>query len=121
MAEIELQWKITRVNRIQEPAIIDLRRFSADHGGSVMPLFVLSLIPVLALIGTAVDYVRAANVRTSLEVSLDAALLAGAPDGSTNWTNVAINSFNANVRANGASIAAPTFALDANRAYTGNV
>ena len=48
-------------NRIQAPAIIALRRFSADHEGSVMPLFVLSLIPVLALIGTAVDYVRAAN------------------------------------------------------------
>jgi Flp pilus assembly protein TadG len=108
-------------NRIRPAATIALRRITADDEGSVMPMFVLSLIPVLGLIGAAVDYTRVSNVRTSLQVSLDAALLAGAQDGSTNWTNVAVNSFNANVQASGASIATPTFSTTANRAYTGSV
>lgn len=85
-----------------------------------MPLFVFSLIPVLSLVGVAVDYTRVTDVRTSLQTSLDAALLAGAQDGSTNWSNVAANYFNANVHAGGASVATPTFALNANRAYTGS-
>lgn len=107
--------------RIQAATMTALRRFTAEHEGSVMPTFVFSLIPVLGLIGAAVDYTRVSNVQTALQVSLDAALLAGAQDGSTNWTNVALNSFNANVQANGASIATPTFTTNANRAYTGSV
>jgi len=107
-------------NRIRSAATIVSGSFSADEKGSVMPTFVMALLPVLALAGSAVDYTHVTNVRTSLQVSLDAALLAGAQDGSTDWTNVALNSFNANVQVNGASVATPTFALDANRAYTGS-
>jgi Flp pilus assembly protein TadG len=106
-------------NRVRAAAMIALRRFIADHEGSLMPMFVLSLIPVLALIGVAADYTRVSKVRTSLQVSLDAALLAGAKDGSTNWTSVALDSFNANVQANNASIATPTFATNANRVLYG--
>lgn len=96
------------------------RRFNTDTSGSVLPMFVLSLIPLLGIIGAATDYTHVSNVRTSLQVSLDAALLAGARDGSTNWTNVALDTFNANVQGGNATIATPTFAIDANRAYTGS-
>jgi hypothetical protein len=100
-------------------ATTTLRRFIADHRGSVLPMFVMSLIPVVALSGGVADYARVNSVRTSLQASLDAALLAGARDGSVDWVNVATNSFNANVNAKGATVASPTFALDATRAYTG--
>jgi hypothetical protein len=86
-------------NRIQRATIIALRRFQANQEGSVKPLFVLSLVPVLSLVGAAVDYTRVANLRNSLQLSLDGALLAGAKDGSIDWSNVALNYFNANVHA----------------------
>jgi len=108
------------INRIQIAATTALRRLRANQDGAVMPSFVLSLLPVLGLAGAVVDYTRVAEVRTSLQMSLDAALLAGAQDGSTGWSNVALNYFNANIRVTDASVATPTFALDANRAYTGS-
>jgi Flp pilus assembly protein TadG len=99
--------------------IATLHRLSKNDAGSVMPMFVLTLIPVLGLIGAATDYARVTKVRTSLQASLDVALLAGARDGSTNWTNVALDTFNANVQGGDATLAAPAFAIDGNRAYTG--
>jgi Flp pilus assembly protein TadG len=99
--------------------IATLRRLRGNDAGSVMPMFVLTLIPVLGLVGALTDYARAAKVRASLQASLDAALLAGARDGSTNWTNVALDTFNANFQAGDATVATPSFAIDGNRAYTG--
>jgi putative Flp pilus-assembly TadE/G-like protein len=106
---------------VRAAARIAFWRIILGDDGSVLPIFVLSLIPVLGLIGAVTDYTRVSNVQSSLQISLDAALLAGAQDGSTNWTNVALNSFNANVQATGAVIATPTFVTTANRAYTGSV
>src|SRR5215470_764757 len=108
------------INRIQAAASTALRRFRANQEGSVMPVFVVSLIPVLGLVGAAVDYTRVTDVRASLQTSLDAALLAGAQDGSMNWSNVAASYFNANVHAGSATVATPTFVLNANRGYVGS-
>jgi Flp pilus assembly protein TadG len=99
--------------------IATLHRFNGNDAGSAMPMFVLTLIPVMGLIGAATDYTRVTKVRASLQASLDVALLAGARDGSTNWTNVALDTFNANFQAGDATLAAPAFAIDGNRAYTG--
>jgi Flp pilus assembly protein TadG len=100
----------------------NLRSFVRGTDGSILPLFTLALIPVVGLIGAAVDYSRANNVRTGLQASLDIALLAGARDGTTNWVNVATSVFNANVKSKGAStVGTPTFSLDGNRAYVGSV
>jgi Flp pilus assembly protein TadG len=99
--------------------IATLRRLGKNDAGSVMPMFVLTLIPLLGLIGATTDYTRVTKVRASLQASLDVALLAGARDGSTNWSNVALDTFNANVQAGDATLAAPAFAIDGNRAYTG--
>jgi len=103
------------------PLLTLCRSLLARTDGAVMPMFTLSLIPLVGLVGAAVEYSRANDVRTGLQQTLDMALLAGARDGSTNWTTVATNEFNANLRSKGANIATPTFSLDANRAYTGSV
>jgi Flp pilus assembly protein TadG len=84
-------------------------------------MFALALVPIVAMVGAAVDYSRANNLRSQLQATLDSALLAGARDGSTNWTDVATNFLNANVRAKDGAVAQPTFALTAKRAYTGSV
>lgn len=97
------------------------RRLFARTEGSVLPMFALSLVPMLGLTGAAIEYSRANSLRTGLQAALDTALLAGARDGSSNWANVASNMFSANLQSKGASVATPTFSLDANRAYTGSV
>lgn len=92
-----------------------------DHEGSVAATFALALIPLVGLVGAAVDYSAANSARTNLQVALDAALLAGAKDGSANWTTTALNTFNANLNAKLATNVNPTFQLTSTRAYTGSV
>jgi len=87
----------------------------------VAATFALAVIPVVGLVGAAVDYSAANNARTNLQIALDAALLAGAKDGSANWTTAALNSFNANLNAKLATNVNPTFQLTSTRAYTGRV
>ena len=96
-------------------------QFARNSEGSVVSTFALSMVPVVGLVGAAVDYSAATNARTSLQVALDAALLAGAKDGSANWQSVALDTFNATVKAKLAANVTPTFALTSNRAYTGHV
>lgn len=84
-----------------------LSDFFSDQKGMIAPIVALSLIPVMTAVGAAVDYSRANNIRSKLQSALDAALLAGAKETSSNWNQVAIDSFNANVKisiANGLSI-----------------
>ena len=98
------------------------KHFYVADDGAVAAIFGLTLIPIVGMIGAAIDYSRANQVQAKLQGSLDAALLAGARDGSDNWVNIALNSFNANAQGvQGATVRTPTFQLDANRAYTGNV
>jgi Flp pilus assembly protein TadG len=51
-------------------------RFLKDRRGSVAPMFALAIIPVMGLVGAAVDYSRANSARTSLQAALDATALA---------------------------------------------
>ena len=55
-----------------------IRRFLKDRRGNVIILFALSLIPVLGVIGAAIDFSRAHVVQTKLQGALDAAVLAAA-------------------------------------------
>src|SRR3954451_2817834 len=96
-------------------------RFLARCDGSVLPLFTLSLVPIVGLVGAAVDYSRANNIRSGLRGALDSALLAGARDGSTNWADVVANFFNSNLQLKGGTISSANFSLTADRAYAGAV
>ena len=52
-----------------------IRRFAQDRSGATAMLFGLCLIPVVASVGAALDYARAANVRTGLQMAVDATAL----------------------------------------------
>ncbi len=95
--------------------------FITDTNGSVLPLFAVLAVPVLAGVGAAVDYSRAAAVRTQLQAQLDSALLAGAKDASNQWTQVALNVFNGSPHTDGATVNTPTFSVDANGNYQATV
>ena len=55
------------------------RRFLQDTGGSIMPIFVMLLLPVLALGGMALDYTRANSANAKMQAALDATALAISP------------------------------------------
>ena len=61
-------------------SILSGRRFLPDTSGSVLPVFVMLLLPVLALGGMAIDYTRANSANAKLQTALDATALAIAPN-----------------------------------------
>ena len=62
-----------------------MRRFWSDEKGSMIVMFAVALIPVLALMGAAIDYSRANLARTKMQGALDATalFLSKLPAGST--------------------------------------
>lgn len=52
-----------------------LTRFLRDRSASVAPLLALVTLPLLAFVGSAVDYSRAASVRASMQAALDSTAL----------------------------------------------
>lgn len=59
-------------------ALSCLRRFGGDRRGNVAMIFAMCLVPIMALIGAAVDYSRAAAARAKLQAAVDAATLSAA-------------------------------------------
>ncbi len=51
------------------------RRFGAAHQGNVAIIFALALIPLVSLVGAAVDYSRANKARSSMQAALDSTAL----------------------------------------------
>lgn len=55
-------------------------RFQKDQRGNVLMLFGISLVPLMGVVGVAVDYSRASNARQSLNAAIDSAALMAARD-----------------------------------------
>src|SRR4051812_50067301 len=51
-------------------------RFLKDRRGGVAPMFAIAIIPVLGLVGAAVDYSRANSVRAGMQSAIDATSMA---------------------------------------------
>ena len=104
---------------------VQLRRmtgcFRQRTDGSIAPIFGIALLPVTLSVGAAIDYSRASSFKTSLQMALDSAMLAGARDGTSNWKQAALDTFNANFASKLGSTSAPTFANDSAEVYTGTV
>jgi Flp pilus assembly protein TadG len=52
------------------------KRFLSDRRANILPIFGLSMIPLMGLIGAAVDYSRANSVKAALQAALDSTALA---------------------------------------------
>nr|WP_047573571.1 pilus assembly protein [Methylobacterium sp. ZNC0032] len=57
-----------------------IRRFRRDEGGNFLMLFGLTLIPLMGVVGVAIDYSRASNARQALNSAIDSAALMAARD-----------------------------------------
>lgn len=101
--------------------LVSLFRHRVD--GSIAPIAALLLIPVMTAVGAAVDYSRANKFRSGMQVALDAALLAGARDGTSNWAQAALDVFNANLPAQAkfGSATATSFTQEAAAVYKATV
>jgi Flp pilus assembly protein TadG len=100
-----------------------LAEFRSNCAGAIAPIFALAMLPVMTAVGAAVDYSSANKIRSSMQVALDSAMLAGAKDGSSNWSQVALDIFTANVaKQAGAGISFTTsFSQSAGSVYQGAV
>src|SRR5829696_7117605 len=94
-----------------------LQAFRADHRGNIAMTFALAAVPVITAVGAAVDYSRANVAKAVLHSALDAALLAGARDGSPNWASVASKVFASNLASRNFSVSTPSFSTPANSVY----
>ncbi len=89
-----------------------LRRFLENRRGAVAPMFAIATIPLIGTIGAAIDYSRAATIRTQLMAAADAASLGSVRKGST-----ALNAA-ANMSGDGPI---PTGALEATKFFNGEI
>ncbi len=83
------------VNRLRQAA----RSLRAARGGNVAIIFALSLIPMLTLVGAAVDYGRASSLKVAMQSALNSTALMiskkAATDSSTQLQTKAENFFSA--------------------------
>lgn len=52
-----------------------LSRFLKDRSGNIVPIFAAAVIPVVGLVGAAIDYSRASSIRSEMQAGLDATAL----------------------------------------------
>jgi len=97
------------------------RRFAQSRDGNIAITFGLVLIPVMAAVGAGVDYSRANSFKALLQASLDSALLARAKDGTSSWSQTALNVFQSNLAQKSPTTATPSFGFDGDSTYTGSV
>lgn len=57
--------------------------FRRDDRGNIAVIFAITMVPMIGLIGAAVDYSRAVNARTAMQTALDTAALMISKDAST--------------------------------------
>ncbi len=79
----------------------------------------LGAVPLLLAAGIAVDYSRAATARVDLQEAIDAAVLAGARDGTSNWATVAAATFTASLRTRDLTLTTKAFSQDTSGSFTG--
>jgi Flp pilus assembly protein TadG len=62
-----------------------LRRFRSDSRGNIAVIFGMALIPVMAAVGSAVDYSLATRMQAKLQSAADAAAVAAISQNSRGW------------------------------------
>ena len=82
-------------------------------------IFALAALPVIGAIGAAVDFSKASDVRSQMQNSLDAAVLAGVTDASANQVSTAGNVFDGDFNGKFANSAARSFTQNADGSLSG--
>jgi hypothetical protein len=96
-----------------------LRAFCRAGSGSISVYFALAAIPIIGAIGAAIDLSKANDVKSRLQKSLDAAVLAGVTQTSAQQISAAAAFFNGDYTATYGATAAPSFTQDADGSLSG--
>jgi Flp pilus assembly protein TadG len=96
-----------------------IRGFRDDRSAQVAMIAALAAVPMVLAAGVAIDYSRAANARSDLQAAVDAAVLAGARDGSSAWATIAGKVFAASAKTADLAVVASSFTQDASGNYVG--
>lgn len=97
-----------------------LRDFRSTRSGNVALVVALLAVPLAMSVGLTIDYTRASTAREQMQTALDAAVLAGAKNGTSTWTTVASATFDADLAAD-VTVKSKSFALDSEGNYGGTV
>lgn len=62
-------------NKFLQKLYENARKFSASQGGNITIIFALTTIPVIGLVGAAVDYSRANSAKAAMQAAVDATAL----------------------------------------------
>ncbi|NLH81704.1 MAG: hypothetical protein GX458_12770 [Phyllobacteriaceae bacterium] len=79
----------------------------------------IASVPMAMGIGMAVDFSRASTARAQMQAALDAAVVAGAKDGTSSWTTTATRTFTGAL-VSGVTVSSKSFALDSDGNYGGS-
>jgi Flp pilus assembly protein TadG len=90
----------------------EIGRFRRDKSGNVAVIFVIALLPLLAAVGSAIDYSLATRMRSKLQSAADAASVASISQKSPGFTAAAAMTGDGSVVAGVA---------DANKVFDGNM
>ena len=61
-----------------------VKRFARADQGNIAMIFAITLVPLLAIVGAAVDYTRASAARSAMQAALDTASLMISRDAAAN-------------------------------------
>ncbi len=92
--------------------------FATGRSGQVSTVVAIASVPMAMGIGMAVDFARATTAREQMQAALDAAVVAGARDGSSSWTTTATRTFNGAL-VSGVTVSSKNFTLDTDGNYGG--
>jgi len=109
------------VPRAFRPFFHFAHRYFGDARGSIAVQFAFAMVPLAGLIGGAVDFAFATRTDAKLQAGLDAAVLAGARDGTDDWSIAANTVFSENVDTAFRLGASPTFTRDEDGDVTGSI
>ncbi len=96
-----------------------LRGLQRDRSGNIAMIAALGAIPMVLAIGMAVDYARATSAKSDLQAAVDAAVLAGAKDGTTSWATIAGQMLSSSIRTKDFTLTSSSFVQDASGNYVG--
>ncbi len=96
-----------------------LAALCADRSGNIAIVTALVAVPLVIAAGIAIDYTRAQAARSDMQAAMDAAVLAGARDGTSGWTTVARTMFTATIKTADYKVTTTSFTQDASGNYVG--
>jgi Flp pilus assembly protein TadG len=86
--------------RLTQKITSTFNRYTKADGGATAILFAVSLVPIIAAAGAAIDFISFFNTRTHMQAALDAGSLAGATAAGASAAQriqIATDTFNANM------------------------